>query len=85
MFKVVEHLREVKILQYDYSKLKGRIIEKLGSQHKFAKSMSLTEKTISSKLNNEVFWKQNEISKACDILDIKEDEIKKYFFKLKVQ
>ena len=47
--------------------------------------MSLTEKTISSKLNNEVFWKQNEISKACDILDIKEDEIKKYFFKLKVQ
>ena len=72
-------------MSYDYSKLKGRIVEKCGNQSKFAENMELSERTISLKLNNITYWKQNEISKACKILDINETDIKQYFFNLKVQ
>lgn len=72
-------------MAYDYSKLKGRIVEKFGNQTKFAETMGLSERTMSLKLNSVNYWKQNEISKACKLLDINEDEIKQYFFNLKVQ
>lgn len=72
-------------MSYDYSKLKGRIVEKCGNQTKFAENIGLSERTISLKLNNINYWKQNEISKACKILDINESDIKQYFFNLKVQ
>ena len=65
---------------YDYSKLKGRITEKLGSQSNFAKKMKLSETTIYSKLNSKIEFKQSEIIDACKLLDIPEDELRKYFF-----
>lgn len=85
MFKAIEQESEVYNMAYDYSKLKGRIVEKYGNQTKFAEIMGLSERTMSLKLNNTNYWKQNEISKACKLLDINEDEIKQYFFNLKVQ
>lgn len=66
---------------FNYSKLKGKIIEVCGTQTTFAKLMSLSERTISLKLNNRVFWKQNEIQRACNILKISIDEVDDYFFK----
>lgn len=65
---------------YNYSKLKGRIIEKLGSQSNFAEKMNLSETTIYSKLNGKIEFKQSEIINACKLLDIPEDDLKKYFF-----
>ena len=72
-------------MAYDYTKLNVRIIEKCGTQAAFAKKMGLSERTISLKLNNKVSWKQPEMQKATEILEISEDEIQSYFFTIKVQ
>ena len=70
---------------YNYSKLKGRIIEKCGSQAVFAQMMGISARTISLKLNNKIYFKQSEIKKAQDILDLGNDEIQDYFFDNLVQ
>lgn len=69
-------------MPYNYSKLLGRIVEKVGTQGKFAERMGLSERTISLKLNGKIEWKQGEIAKACNVLDIVESEIASYFFAL---
>lgn len=70
---------------YNYNKLNGKIAEVFGTQIKFAEAMDLSERTISLKLNNLVSWKQTEITKAIDILEIPTSEIQDYFFNQKVQ
>lgn len=70
---------------YDYSKLIGRIIEKFGTQAKFAVSMNLSERTVSLKLTNHVGWKQDEIVTASTLLDISLKEIPWYFFNIENQ
>lgn len=72
-------------MAYDYSKLIGRIIEKYTSRGSFAKAMGLSERTMSLKLNSLVSFKQAEISKACELLEVNDEEIPAYFFTLKVQ
>ena len=72
-------------MEFDYKKLKGRIIEKYGSQSVFALKMGWSERTLSLKMNNKVFWRQSEISKAVNLLEIEEKEIPTYFFKIIVQ
>lgn len=72
-------------MSYDYSKLRGAIIEKFGSQSAFARKIKLSERSLSNKLNGNVGWKQPEITRVCDILGISEDKIPQYFFALKVQ
>lgn len=67
-------------LKYDYSKLRGRIVEKYGSNRNFSKAMELSERTISLKLNNKIFWTQKEIEKAIDVLDLSSNDIQNYFF-----
>ena len=65
---------------HDYSKLKGRIVEKFGTQEAFSKMMNLSERSVSLKLQGKVGWKQVEISKAIDILDLCDADIPEYFF-----
>ena len=72
-------------MEYDYSKLLGRIKEKCGGQTEFAQKMELSERTVSLKLNNKIPWKQTEITKAAVILGFSIEEIQSYFFTLKVQ
>lgn len=67
----------------DYSILLGRITEKCGTQATFAGAMGLSERTISLKLNNKVSWKDEEIVKAIDILELSLEDIPTYFFKFK--
>jgi hypothetical protein len=68
---------------YDYSKLEGRIVEKFSTRENFAKSLGVTTKSISEKLNNKTIWKQPEISKAMELLSISGKDIESYFFKKK--
>lgn len=70
---------------YDYSKLKGRIVEKLGNQSVFAEKMQLSEPTIYNKLNGKIEFRQSEILNACNVLDIEEENIKAYFFDYEVK
>lgn len=71
-------------MSYDYSKLLGKIVEKCGTQLIFSERMGLSERTISLKLNRKFPWKDTEIVKAAEILEIPSNEIVEYFFKIKV-
>ena len=70
---------------YDYSKLKGTIVEKYGTQSNFATVIGLSERTLSNKLNSKKPFKQPEISFICSLMDIPDEEIPQYFFAKKVQ
>ncbi|MGM9598642.1 MAG: DUF739 family protein [Faecousia sp.] len=72
-------------MEYDYSNLCGDIIKCYGTQAKFADALRISERSLSLKLNNKVGWKQDEMIKACELLDIKLSEIPDYFFVSKVQ
>jgi hypothetical protein len=69
---------------YDYRKLLGKVTEKFGKQYVFAKAIGWSERTCSKKLTGQIEWRQSEILKACELLDIADDEIATYFFTLKV-
>lgn len=71
-------------MHYDYRKLNGRIVEKFKTRSKFAEAITLSERSLSNKLNNKVAWKQTEISKAMKLLDIEPSKIQDYFFTYKV-
>ena len=70
-------------MAYNYSKLLGKITEKFGTQASFAKSMNISERSLSLKLTNKVPFKQPEISKACQLLGISDKEIPAHFLPLK--
>ena len=63
----------------DYSKLKGRIVEKYGSVTKFAVAMGMSDATMSQRLNGTSPWKVPEMKRAAELLDIKRREIVIYF------
>ena len=67
-------------MPFDYRKLRGRIVEKYGSQGIFAHEMNLSERTISQKLNNKTFFSQQEIARAATLLSIQDKDIPMYFF-----
>lgn len=73
------------LLAFDYSKLKGKIIEKYGNQYSFAKALGVSERTLSLKLNGKIFFGQDEISKILRLLDVNTSAIREYFFVEKVQ
>lgn len=72
-------------MSYSYQKLLGRIVEIFGTQYEFAKAMNISERSMSMKLNSKLNFKQSEIAKACELLNIKPSEISEYFFTAKVQ
>ena len=72
-------------MEYDYKRLCLRIAEKVGTQACLAQRMGISERSLSLKLNNQVSWKQREISAAATILDIPPGMIPSYFFVEKVQ
>ncbi len=72
-------------LVYDYSRLKGRIKEMFNTQEAFALAVGLSERSLSLKLSSSRGWKQDQIMKAIDVLDLTEEDIQAYFFTVKVQ
>ena len=72
--------RNDKIKLFDYSKLKGRIKEKLNHQYILAEKIGISTNAFSRKLNNALDFTNRETAKIIEVLDIKGDEIKEYFF-----
>lgn len=72
-------------MQFDYSKLLGRIKEYGFTQESLALAIGMSVSTLSFKLNSKAFFTQKEIIKICDLLGIVFTEIGIYFFKQKVQ
>ena len=67
-------------MAFNYSKLRGRIVEKYGSQSAFVEKFGVSKNTFSLKMNNKVRFSPDDISKITDMLDIPEAEIGAYFF-----
>ena len=63
-----------------YARLRGRIVEKFGSQSAFAAVMEWREALLSAKLNNKSEWSFLEVMKACELLEIPQSEAHMYFF-----
>jgi hypothetical protein len=72
------------VRQFDFSKLRGRIVEKFGTLERFAEAGDHSKGWISNRMNNVVPWDCQEIDEACEMLDINPEEIPAYFFTLKV-
>lgn len=69
---------------FDYSKLRGRIVEKYGSQRQFADAVGVSEQTITSKMNGRVAISQDDVITWSELLDIEAVDIGVYFFAYKL-
>lgn len=67
-------------VNYDYSKLRGRIVEKCGTIDRFSQLIGTHRTNVSFKLNNKVDFTQREIAAICNVLDIPLNELSPYFF-----
>ena len=72
-------------MHYDYSKLIGKIVEKFNTRKNFATAMNMSITSASAKLNGKTQFRQDEIVRAVELLEIPAEEVKSYFFTLKVQ
>lgn len=72
--------KEVSHLSRENLKLRGRIIQKYGSQGTFAKHLGKTEQTVTAKLNGRSQFSQDDILDWCNALDIVAEDVGKYFF-----
>ena len=64
----------------DYSKLRGRIVEKYGSIRAFAEAADMSRAQISHKLNGRTDFYTRDIIKWSKLLEIAPEDIHIYFF-----
>jgi hypothetical protein len=70
--------------KFDYSNLLSEL-KRLGiTQEEFASGIGTNPSTLSIKLNNKGYFKQIEMDKACQVLNIPNSDIGAYFFVPKV-
>ena len=69
-------------MKFDYARLKGLIIEKFGTQERFAKAMGMNPATLSLKLNNQSYFASDEMFNACTLLGVPKVQIPFLFFVL---
>ena len=65
---------------FDYSKLRGRIVEKFCSISKFAENLSISRVSVDYKLNNKIQISRADIIEWSRLLDIEPSEYGIYFF-----
>ncbi len=65
---------------YKYDKLRGRIVEKYGTQARYAEILGISQTAVSSKMNCKTGFDQADIRKWCELLDINTDDVGEYFF-----
>ncbi len=65
---------------YDYSKLLGRMKERGFTQETFAKELGISACSLNLSLNNKRDFRQKEMLRAIELLDIPSGSIEDYFF-----
>ena len=68
------------VLQYSYDKLRGRIVEKYGSQEKFAEVIGISPNSLSKKMTGKPGFSQKDIIRWSELLDIDKADYSEYFF-----
>ncbi len=71
--------------EIDYSKLRGRIVEKGLNQKQVAAEIGVNPSHFCRKLTGEYVFNQSEIRDMCRLLDIDSQLIGEYFFNPKVE
>ena len=72
-------------MEFDFSKLLGRIREKGESQRSLAAAVGMDKSTFNLKINNRYEFMPSEIIQICDRLDIPYSQIPQFFFCLKAK
>jgi len=72
--------RKEELMDFNYSKLKGRIVEKFGTQGKFAEALGVNQMTVSRKLNGENAFTRKDMLIWAELLSIDRADIGSYFF-----
>ena len=67
-------------MEFDFSKLRGRIVEIFCTNAAFAAAMGFADSALSARLNNKTPWDGVEIHAACGLLSIPPESIPVYFF-----
>lgn len=65
---------------FTYNKLRGRIVEKYGSQNKFADRIGISKQSVSLKMNGKTEFSQNDIDVWANALDIEREQYVEFFF-----
>ena len=76
---------EEKDIRFDYSKLRGRMVEKYGNLSNYCKESGRDRSAFNTKLNNGGFFRQEMIISIAKDLDISESEFASYFFTPQVE
>lgn len=72
-------------MEFDFSKLKGRIVEHFGTFARFAEAMGLSKPQLHNRLTNSTDFRPEEVIRAVELLDIHPSDIHIYFFTPKVR
>ena len=64
-----------------FPELRNLIVARYQTMENFAKAMKLSQATLSYKLNGKTQWRQNDIVRACDLLNIKDADVSYYFLR----
>lgn len=67
-------------VEYDYTLLKALMREKNLTQLEISEALKISESTFSLKINSKSEFKQSEIEKIVELLDIPPEKIGEYFF-----
>ena len=65
---------------FDYSKLRGRIVEKFGNMNAFANEVGISQIALSRKLNNKTSITREDMINWSKVLDISIDEYGAFYF-----
>lgn len=66
-------------MRFDYSKLRGRIVEKYGTIDNFIKIIKRSKPFVYGVLGNKATLRQDDIVCWCDVLDIDLSEVGEFF------
>lgn len=70
--------------EYDYSKLRGRIVEKFGTLLNFSEHISISRVALSNKLSSATDISREDMEEWGNLLDIAPEDYHLYFFTKKV-
>lgn len=65
---------------FEYKKLRGRIVEKYGTQGEFAKAIGLSENSLSKKMTCVTGLSQDDIVLWSELLDIPKSDFGDFFY-----
>lgn len=67
-------------MEFNNSKLRGKIRELFGTEQKFSDAIGISKSALSAKLNNNSEINRDEMLKMIDLLNIKKEDIFEIFF-----